>query len=195
MIAYVFWHWKKREIATEDYEKRQGDFHAALAASPPAGFLRSFCAGVARLPWTGTTAAYGVLAERVLPYEDWYLVEDFAALGFLNEGAVSGSRSKPHDAAAAAAEDGAGALYALRLGDAETQRKYALWFSKPGGMSYAECYAELEPVITGSGGVLWVRLMALGPARELCALTEEPLTLPAAFEAIQTPLRRVWPLP
>jgi len=68
VIAYVFWHWKKREIATEDYEKRQGDFHAALAASPPAGFLRSFCAGVARLPWTGTTAAYGVLAERVLPY-------------------------------------------------------------------------------------------------------------------------------
>jgi len=195
VLAYVFWHWKKPEIPIEEYERRQRAFHAALAASPPAGFVRSYSASVEGLPWTGAQTAYGVLAERVCAYEDWYLVEDFGALGFLNEGAVSGSRLKPHDAAAAAAEDGAAAIYALRQGDAASQRKYALWLSKPGGMSYAECYGHLEPVIASAGGALWVRQMALGPAWELCVLVGGPLSLPPVFDVIKKPLRQVWPLP
>lgn len=195
MIAYVFWHWKKSEVPAQEYERRQRDFHAALAASPPAGFISSYCASIPGLPWTESASAYDALGERVLAYEDWYLVEGFGALGSLNEGAVSGSRLKPHDAAAAAAEDGAGALYALRHGEALSARKHASWFSKPSGMSYGDCFAQLLQPIVYAGGTLWVRQMALGPAHELCVLSEKPLSLPPAFDVIQRPMRQVWPSP
>jgi len=185
VIAYVFWHWKKPDVPADEYEKRQRDFHAALAAAPPAGFIMSLSASVAGLPWTDSEAAY----------EDWYLVQDFGSLGSLNEGAVSGSRSGPHDTAAAAARDGAGAVYALRHGEPTSHQRHAFWFNKPSGMSYRDCFAQLLPRIDEVRGALWIRQMALGPARELCMQGDRPLSLPPAFEVIQSPLRQVWPLP
>src|SRR5947209_302970 len=94
LLAYVFWHWRQAEIAARAYETRQRAFHAALAAAPPAGFLGSCSVALSHAPW---------VAGGGDAYEDWYMVQDFSALGLLNEAAVSASRAAPHDAAAAVA--------------------------------------------------------------------------------------------
>jgi hypothetical protein len=184
VIAYVFWHWRKTGIPANEYEKRQKGFHAALSAAPPPGFFNSVSVGVAGLPWTAGEEAY----------EDWYLVESFAALGFLNEQAVSGSRAEPHDAAAAVAEDGAAGIYSLQHGEALSRPKHSHWLGKPAGMGYKECLAQLLPLTDEVHGALWLRQMALGPAMELCLQAGRPVTFPAAFKVLQRPLRRIWPI-
>ena len=83
MLAYVFCHWKRADVGTQDYEDRQRAFHAALWAAPPSGFVESFSVGVSDAPWAASPEAY----------EDWYLIEDFSALGLLNEAAISNSRA------------------------------------------------------------------------------------------------------
>ena len=185
MIAYVFWHWRKRGLPAGDYEKRQRHFHAALTAAPPSGFTGSFSVGIAGADW----AAGGDEA-----YEDWYLVKDFGALGALNEGAVSGTRSGPHDAAAAVAEGGTASIYLLRRGDVMIDPGYAHWFDKPSGMTYAELAALLDPVVDREEAALWMRQLALGPARELCLHARKKVSLPSPFEAIVLPLRLIWPV-
>ena len=101
MLAYVFWHWKQAEITAKDYENRQRAFHAALGAAPPSGFLGSFSVSLSHAPWAASGGD---------TYEDWYLVQDFSALGLLNEAAVTASRAAPHDAAAVVVAGGAGGL-------------------------------------------------------------------------------------
>src|SRR5207253_6612299 len=44
-------------------------------------------------------------------YEDWYFVDDFTALGALNEAAVTVARKDPHDTVAKLAGGGAGGVY------------------------------------------------------------------------------------
>ncbi|WP_437485368.1 hypothetical protein WME75_00690 [Sorangium sp. So ce1014] len=183
-LAYVFWHWRQPQIAAEEYESRQRAFHAALAAAPSSGFLRSFSVGLSGAPWA---AGGGDV------YEDWYLVQDFGALGALNEAAVSASRAAPHDAAAAAASGGAGGLYRLRAGAALRTPGYAHWFGKPDGMSYGELFARITPVLDQASAGLWMRQMVLGPGRELCLHAATPVSLPAPFDALVIPLRPAWP--
>lgn len=116
VFAYVFWHWKQPDSAVGDYEQRQCRFHAALAAAPSPGFVQSSCAGFAGAPW----AASGGNA-----YEDWYIVEDFAALGALNQAAMTASRAAPHEAAAAVVAGDTGGVYGLRLGSLVAAPYYA----------------------------------------------------------------------
>ena len=71
MLAYVFWHWRQAGATAGEYEARQRAFHAALAAEPPEGFLRSITLALRGAPW----AAAGGDA-----YEDWYLLDGMAAL-------------------------------------------------------------------------------------------------------------------
>ncbi len=184
MLAYVFWHWKQAEVDARDYETRQRAFHAALASAPSAGFLRSFSGALAQAPW----AAGGGEA-----YEDWYLLDDFTALGLLNEAAVSASRAAPHDRAAAVAAGGAAGLYRLRLGAARQQPQVDHWFGKPEGMPYSELFSQLGPLVDRVDGALWMRQMVLGPAREFCLHATAPVSLPAAFSVLGIPLRQVWP--
>jgi hypothetical protein len=186
LLAYVLWHWKRAGITAEDYETRQRAFHAALAAAPSSGFLGSFSLGLSHAPW----AAGGGDA-----YEDWYLLQDFGALGLLNESAVSTSRAAPHDAAAAAAAAGAGGLYGLRRGAALRQPRCAHWFEKPDGMRYSELLAQLAPVVDQAEGALWMRQMVLGPAREFCLHATAPVSMPGVFSALVYPLRNAWPEP
>lgn len=169
-----------------EYEKRQRDFHAALKASSPAGFIGSFSVSLSGAPW----AAAGGEA-----YEDWYLVEDFGALGALNEGVVSGGRSGPHGAAAAAALGGTAGLYSLRLGTVLPVPQKALWLSKPAGMAYTELLGYLAPIVEREGGALWMRQMTLGPAREFCLQCPKHISLPSTFQALSISLRPVWPRP
>jgi len=183
-LAYVFWHWKRPDVAAGDYEARQRRFHAALAAAPPPGFHGSFSVGLARAPWA---------ADGADAYEDWYLVRDFGALGPLSEAAVSGSRASPHDAAAAVAAGGAGGLYALRQGDAQREPRCAHWFGKPAGLPYRDLFALVAPVVEQARGALWMRQLVLGPALEFCLQAAAPAPVPAALRALVLPLRPAWP--
>jgi hypothetical protein len=184
LLAYVFWHWKQAEVDAREYEARQRDFHAALASAPSSGFLRSFSGAVSQAPW----AAGGGEA-----YEDWYLLDDFKALGLLNEAAVSASRAAPHDAAAAVAAGGAAGLYRLRLGAARQTPRVDHWFGKPDSMQYGELFSQLGPLVDRVNGALWMRQMVFGPAREFCLHATAPVSLPAAFSVLVIPLRQVWP--
>ncbi len=183
-LAYVFWHWSGPDASAADYESRLRAFHAALAAAPPPGFARSFSAGLSGVTWAAGGGA---------SYEDWYVVDDFAALGALNEAAVSGPRAGSHDAAAALAAGGTGGLYRLRLGSAVPAPRFAHWLGKPAGMRYPDFFAALEPVVAGSRGALWMRQLTMGPAREFCLHAAERVALPAALGALAVPLRPVWP--
>jgi hypothetical protein len=184
VLAYVFWHWPRTDVQRQEYEQRQQRFHGAMRDAPSPGYLGSCSYAVAGARWTGGADAY----------EDWYLVENSAALDSLNEAAVSGARQVPHDAAAAGAANGTAGLYRLRRGDVDSARPtVAAWFGKPAGMSYAELDAVLEPVVRESGGVLWMRQMVLGPTPEFCLQCRQSFTFPAPFEPLWVTVRRIWP--
>jgi hypothetical protein len=182
-LAYVFWHWRRAGVPEASYVELQRRFHAALAAAPPPGFVDSGSAAIRGVVW----AAAGGDA-----YEDWYLVEGTAALDPLNQAAVTAGRQPPHDAAAAAAQGGTAGLYRLRAGGATVHRT-AAWFAKPGGMSYGELYATLEPLVHRTDGALWGRQMVLGPSPEFCLHTPEPVGLPAPFMAQVVSRSPIWP--
>jgi hypothetical protein len=184
VLAYVFWHWKHAGITEEEYETRQRNFHAALAAAPPDGFFESFSGAISNAAW----AANGGNA-----YEDWYLVQDFASLGLLNKGAISASRTMPHDAAAAVAAGGTAGVCGLRLGNAINKPQFAYWLNKPAGMSYRELDAQLAPLVEQYQAALWIRQMTLGPALEFCLHTAEAVSLPDAFKPQTLRLRLIWP--
>jgi hypothetical protein len=170
MLAYVFWHWPAGEPA--GYVEALGAFHRALAAAPPPGYRGSRVLAVDGAPWLPVEQAF----------EDWYFVEDFAALGALNEAAVSGTRLAPHDAAARRAAGGTAGLYRLRSGTLGAAAR-ASWFGKPSGMSYAELFARIP-----DAGELWQRQMVLGPAPEMCLVGAAP---PAGIDARTLAVRTV----
>lgn len=182
MLAYVFWHWPRGDVPAADYETAQRRFHAALAAAPPHGFLRSWSVAITGAPWAGGGEAY----------EDWYLVESSAALDPLNAAAISGSRQAPHDAAAALASGGTAGLYSLRLGAPDVPPRSATWFSKPAGMSYAELFATLKPLVQEHATALWGRQMTLGPAPEFCLHAVRPAALPRPLEPLALDCRPLW---
>ena len=175
MLAYIFWHWPERGAELANYERAMLDFHAALKTQAPAGFDASWTFRPSSLPW---------LPSDARPYEDWYLVEDFAALGPLNEQAVAGRAKASHDAAARAAAAGAGALYRLMRGEpAVAEAEYAAWITKGKQRSYEQLFAALEPLTARPGVSLWRRQMVLGPAPEFCLLAPAPVDLPAGYLA------------
>lgn len=148
MLAYVFWH--RAAPGSGGYEERLVAFHEALAAHPPAGFRASRAFRLDRAPW---------LEGDGTPYEDWYLVESWAALGMLNTAAVSGARAAPHDAVAVLSREGAGGIWAP-LHAAEPVAGEVSWLAKPEGVSYLDFHAQL------AGRPVWQRQMVLGPAPE-----------------------------
>ncbi|GEJ56729.1 hypothetical protein [Anaeromyxobacter diazotrophicus] len=150
MLAYVFWHWPLAAVSEEEYLQALAAFHQALQRAPPPGFRGSRVVAVEGAPWCG--------AERA--FEDWYLVDDFAALGALNEAAIAGARRAPHDAAARRAAGGAGGVY-RRLAEGKRADDRATWLAKPSGVSYGDFLARLPP-----GTELWQRQLVLGPAPE-----------------------------
>jgi hypothetical protein len=183
LLAYVFWHWRQPAAERKAYESAQQEFQRVLAASPSAGFVRSFSHAIAGAPW----ANHGGEA-----YEDWYLVRDSAALDPLDTAAVTAGRKSAHDAAAALAANGTAGLFQLRLGTAPTAPRSAQWFVKPAGMSYPQLFAAIEPALKPVAGSLWVRKMTLGPSPEFCVLAREPATLASPFQMFAFQLRPIW---
>lgn len=151
MLAYVFVHRSGDSIEPMVYVSRLRAFHDALAEAPPAGFVRS---------WVWRVSG-GPVGEAL---EDWYLVEDWAALGVLNDAAVTGKRRVPHDQVASLSRDGAGAVYGLVHGAPVPTPGRRLRVSKPLGASYSEYEEQLRHDV--GAATIWKRQMVLGPDAE-----------------------------
>ncbi|MCW3069746.1 MAG: hypothetical protein JWL67_2371 [Solirubrobacterales bacterium] len=209
MLAYLFWHRPHDPAAVEDYEQAQVSFHRSLARKPPVGLCGSAVFRVAELPWRATHGAEGEDAATASQpaYEDWYLVEDFAALGVLNEAAVGRGHRTAHDDLARRAGAGSGGLYALLEGDRSKlglhaaplgEASLAIWVERPPG-SRTRMLAEL----LGDGmdprhSSLWRRQLVLGAAPEFCLLAPEappgaaPTRLPEGWTARALERETLW---
>ena len=160
MLAYVFWHWPQPQIDHDAYVDHLTAFHRTLAANKPDGFRESVVFRIRNANWLNTDGE---------AYEEWYLLDDSAAMDRLNDAAVSGVCEEPHNRVAREAEDGTGGLYRLRAGAEDlAQARFAVWLSKPSGVSYKEFYAGLESITSQPGVALWGRQMTLGPTTEFC---------------------------
>ncbi|GAC1406607.1 MAG: hypothetical protein NVS2B12_41250 [Ktedonobacteraceae bacterium] len=175
MLAYVFWHWPAAQVDARSYQEYLINFHRTLVEQRPAGFLSSRVLLAQQAPWVGREAE---------TYEDWYFVENSAALDPLNADAVSGRRQEPHDRAARWAAGGTAGLYRPRFaGVRPLAPRFAYWFAKPAGMSYAQLDAVLQPLAKQGVGTLWQRQMTLGPTAEFCFHTPEEIALPEVLPA------------
>jgi hypothetical protein len=173
MLAYLFWHEPHRGVDAERYVASLKDFHAALAAAPPPSFVRSWSVRLDVAPWEGGPA-----------FEDWYLVEDWPALGTLNDAAVRAPRHDAHDAIASLATNGAGGLYLLQHGTLDGPAPWAGWVVKPQGEPRAPFEAQLrDGVDAAGGGAVLRRQMVLGPAPEYAVLAGREPTLPQPARA------------
>ncbi len=187
MLAYVFWHWQDVSSQRQAYEEYLVAFHQTLQTAKPAGFQFSMVLQTNKLPWIdGETVAY----------EDWYLLENSAALDRLDEAAVNRVRRPSHDRVAQLAGGGSGGLYRLRTGtpDVLKMQKLAIWFDKPQGMTYEALYAVLQQPMLHASGCLWQRQMSLGPAWEFCWHTTYEAHIPATWPALQVAISPLWPV-
>ena len=171
MLAYLFWHEPRPEIDADAYVGRLKAFHRALAAAPPPSFAASWSVRLDVAPWDGGPARQ--------PFEDWYLVEDWAALGTLNDAAVRAPREEAHDAVAAMAASPAGGLYALQHGSLDGPAAWAGWVVKPLGEPYETFEPRLHAAVDAAGGgAVLRRQMVLGPAPEYALLAGRETALP-----------------
>ena len=184
MLAYVFWHWPQSTIAPDTYIHHLLAFHQTLAANKPPGFHESVVFRIRGASWLNTTDE---------AYEEWYLLDDSAAMDPLNDAAVSGVCEEPHNRVAREAADGIGGLYRLRAGNGQlSEAKHALWLSKPAGVSYKDFYSALEPLTSQPSVALWGRQMTLGPTTEFCIQSSSPIELPPGFSGLQPQITLIY---
>jgi len=164
MLAYVFWHRPADGVEPEAYAAAVRRFHHSLAVHAPGGFLHSVSLHAPAPNWLDG-------AREAL--EDWYVVEDFAALGVLGEAAVGRGHRSVHDEAARRAGPGAGGVYRLLEGSANFDEvRVAVWIEKPRGVASPLLAALLGDGMDGSRSGLWQRQLVLGPAPEYCLLSD-----------------------
>jgi hypothetical protein len=190
VLAYLFWHRPLESSDVAAYEQAQVGFHRSLHRAPPVGLCGSAVVRVAQLPWVPAQAA------KRGAYEDWYVVEDYAALGVLNGAAVGRGHRTAHDAAARLLGAGAGGLYALVEGERSEvgecaglesigQASHAVWVARPPGSKHGIVGELLGDGMDRRHASLWRRQLVLGPAPEYCLLASEipagvaPTRLPA----------------
>lgn len=163
MLAFLAWHRPAPDVVREDYERALERFHRSLAHQPPSGFRGSASVRVEQVPW---------LEGPV--YEDWYVVEDWAALGVLEEAAVSRGHATSHAAAAALTGMETAAVYRLLEGSADPGRApTAVWVSPARGHERPALAQLLADGIDPERDGLWQRCLVLGPAPEYCLLAGE----------------------
>ena len=185
MLAYVFWHWPNPTVDPRNYLQYLIDFHQTLAAKKPSGFHHSVVFRIRGASWLKTNDE---------AYEEWYLLDDSAAMDPLNEAAVSGVCEAPHNKVAREAADGIGGLYRLRAGhEALAEARSAIWLSKPAGVSYKDFYATLQPLTSQPGVALWGRQMTLGPTTEFCIHSPNPIELPPGYSGLTINLHSIYP--
>jgi hypothetical protein len=185
MLAYVFWHWPQTSIERGAYEDHLCEFQQTLAANKSSGFQQSVVFRIRGASWLNTSDE---------AYEEWYLLDDSAAMDPLNEAAVSGACEEPHNRVARESADGTGGLYRLREGvETLDQAKFAIWLSKPAGVSYKTFYADLQSLTSQPGVALWGRQMTLGPATEFCIHSQTPIELPPGYSGHTLTLSAIYP--
>ncbi len=161
MLAYLLWHRPGEGVERDVYEHALKRFHGSLAHSPPAGFCGSAVYRAGDLPWHAEGAGY----------EDWYLVDDFTALGVLNEAAVAHGHRTSHDEVAHRFGGAMGGLYGLLEGHAElSDAPLAVWVARPPGAERGALGALLGDGMDPRHASLWRRALVLGPAPEYCLL-------------------------
>ena len=169
MLAYLSWHRAAAGVEQARYEQALGHFHRSLARQPPSGFHGSVALRMAELPWflplTGAEAAPG--------YEDWYLIDDWSAVGVLEEAAVSHGHRTVHDASAALAGAATGSVYRLIEGSPRLDARQATWVTRKRGHEHPSLEALLGDGIDPRRDGLWRRCLGLGPAPEYCLLAAE----------------------
>jgi hypothetical protein len=180
MLAYVFWHWPQASVERETYLSYLEAFHRTLAANRPPGFRHSAVFGIEDANWLETSGPV---------YEEWYLLDNSAAMDPLNDAAVSGACEEPHNLVARNAAGGTGGLYRLRSGEEVLhEARYAVWLSKPDGVSYRNFFDALAPLTAQPRVALWGRQMTLGSTAEFCLHSQTPIQLPAGYTGRQLPL-------
>ncbi len=191
MLAYLLWHRPADGVEREAYERASERFHRSLHHSPPAGFRGSAVFRVGECPWL-TPAHSGA-------YEDWYLLEDFTALGVLNEAAVAHGHRSAHDEIARRFGAGAGGLYGLLEGRADLEgAPLAVWIARPPGAARRALGELLGDGMDPRHASLWRRQLVLGPAPEYCLLTSEspvgvaPTRLPQGWHATVGEREVIW---
>jgi hypothetical protein len=184
MLAYVFWHWPRPEIDRRTYEEDLKAFHRTLNDHKSEGFNYSSVFLIDQPNWLNTNGAV---------YEEWYLLDDSAAMDKLNYAAVNGACEAPHNRVAYQAEDGTGGLYRLRAGHLDlSTSQTASWIAKPAGKSYPEFYAQIGPLTSRDDAALWGRQMTLGPTTEFCIHSPNEPELPEGYDAHFVQMDLIW---
>lgn len=211
MLAFLTWHRPAPSIEQSVYEHALEQLHRSLAHRPPSGFRGSMSFRAGEPPWLPVTGqgapasgAHGEPARAVgqhapapaaaaplaaaspaAAYEDWYLLDDWAAVGVLEEAAVSRGHVSVHDKVASRAEVAAGAVYRLIEGHPRLAGvSVSVWVERPRGQERPSLEALLGDGMDPAAGSLWRRCLGLGPAPELCLLAAE---LPAGVAAGRLP--------
>jgi hypothetical protein len=217
MLAYVFWHRPLDGSAAEAYEHAEVAFHRSLARARPAGMRGSAVFRVAELPWLAPVPAadatpiepaggkaQGDPQSGAAGYEDWYLVEDYTALGILNEAAVAHGHRTVHDDLARRFGTGAGGLYGLVEGelapglDSIGDAAIAVWVARTPGVERRPLGELLGDGMDPRHASLWRRQLVFGPAPEFCLLAPEPppgvapTRLPAGWTARSLTRETLW---
>lgn len=170
MLTYLFWHQRAEGQPHPSYEQALVAFHRRLREVPVPGLLASGTFRVRGLPWLPHDG-----------YEDWYAVDDFSALGRLNDAAVDAAHVEAHDRVAHAAGFGTGGVYALERGERAAPGGYCLWLTKPNGVSYPDFREQVALHTGGESVALWRRQMVLGPAPEFRVTAARELSMPTAM--------------
>jgi hypothetical protein len=192
VLAYLFWHRPLDSVGVEAYEQAQLAFHRSLARSRPVGMCGSASFRVPSIPWLSGEPGY----------EDWYLLEDYTALGVLNEAAVGHGHRTPHDEAARRFGGGAGGLYGLVEGERSdvlaAAGKLAVWVARPPGSERRPLAELLGDGMDPRSASLWRRQLVFGPAPEFCLLAGEssagvaPTRLPVGWSVTTLEREVIW---
>jgi hypothetical protein len=192
VLAYVSWHRPAPGVDRGAYERALERFHHSLAHSPPSGFDASLAYRVA-VPWLE-----GDDDAQAPGYEDWYLVDDWSALGVLEEAAVGRGHVSRHEAVAALAAGAAGGVYRLEEGEARLERAHvSVWVSPARGREQPAMADLLGDGMDPEAG-LWRRSLGLGPAPEYCLLAPEapagvrPTRLPDGWRSLAGAREALW---
>ncbi len=191
MLAYLLWHRPADGVERETYEHASERFHRSLHHSPPAGFRGSAVLRLTECPW--------LACPLESTYEDWYLLDDFTALGVLNEAAVTHGHSSAHDGIARRFGSGAGGLYGLLEGHADLANTHrAVWVSRPPGEPRGELVQLLADGVDPAHASLWRRALVFGPAPEYCLLAPQtppgvaPARMPSGWRAVVCDRATIW---
>ncbi len=182
MLAYLSWHRAAAGIEPAAYEQALERFHRSLAHRPPSGFRGSSAFRLSELPWLAAPTG----AEQAPGYEDWYLLDDWSAVGVLEEAAIAHGHRTAHDTIAGRAGCATGSVYRLVEGHAQkvanaddspadaSEADTAVWVKRTPGHAHPSLGALLGDGMDRERDGLWRRCLGLGPAPEYCLLAAEP---------------------